>query len=372
VAELDRPKVLVVDDDSLNRSLLRSVLASTFAVTEAQNGSEALAFLPKLDPDVVLLDVMMPGMSGHDVCRLIKARQDAPFLPVILLTALGDQDDRNAGLMAGADDFLTKPFDRRELLLRTRAFAHLRRSELLVRAQIRELAELQALKDDLVSLIVHDMRNPLTGMIAVLDVLAHESCDDPAQARQDASDALHLAHRLHALLDDVLQVRMLEEGELRLQIERLSLADVSREAAVALQGEARARHVEVAVTAAEDPVAPVDRKLARRCVENLIANAIKFSRAGDRVEVNVLRESRGVRIDVADRGPGVPEEAKKAVFERFGSVQTRTDSRRGFGLGLYLVSLALAAHGGSAAVLDRPGGGSVFQLVFPATQSQPA
>jgi signal transduction histidine kinase len=107
-------------------------------------------------------------------------------------------------------------------------------------------------------------------------------------------------------------------------------------------------------------------------VENLIANALKYSHAGDRVEVNVLTESRGVRIDVSDRGPGVPEEAKKTVFERFGSVQARRDNRRGFGLGLYLVSLALAAHGGSAAVVDRPGGGSVFQLVFPVTQRLPA
>ncbi|TMD63327.1 MAG: ATP-binding protein, partial [Chloroflexi bacterium] len=96
------------------------------------------------------------------------------------------------------------------------------------------------------------------------------------------------------------------------------------------------------------------------------------SRAGQSVEVNVLNESRGVRIDVADRGPGVPEEAKKTVFERFGSVQPRGDKRRGFGRGLYLVSLALAAHGGTAAVLDRPGGGSVFQLIFPVTQAQPA
>ena len=147
---------------------------------------------------------------------------------------------------------------------------------------------------------------------------------------------------------------------------------MTREAAGTLQGEARARNVELSVVAADDPVASVDRKLARRCVENLISNALKFSRAGQSVEVNVLNESRGVRIDVADRGPGVPEEAKKTVFERFGSVQARGDKRRGFGRGLYLVSLALAAHGGSAAVLDRPGGGSVFQLIFPVTQAQPA
>ncbi len=372
LAEIDRPKVLVVDDDPLNRSLLRVVLAPTCSVLEAESGPEALDLIARSEPDLVLLDVMMPGMSGHDVCRAIKTREGAPLLPVILLTALDEQEDRNAGLAAGADDFLSKPFDRRELLLRTRAFARLRRNEMLVRTQLHELAELQALKDDLVSLMVHDMRNPLTGLLANLDMLSGEVSLDPAQAKQDAAEALQLAHRIRTLLDEVLQVRMLEEGELRLQLERVPLAEVTREAAETLQGEARARNVELRLGAAADPVAPIDRKLARRCVENLIANALKYSRSGDRVDVNVLTEPRGARIDVADRGPGVPEEAKKTVFERFGTVEARRDNRRGFGLGLYLVSLALAAHGGSAAVLDRPGGGSVFQLIFPVTQACPA
>src|SRR5713101_1051879 len=313
LAEIDRPKVLIVDDDPLNRSLLRVALAPSCSVIEAENGTQALALVVSGDPDVVLLDVMMPGMSGHDVCRLIKSRPDQPLLPVILLTALDEQEDRNAGLAAGADDFLSKPFDRRELLLRTRAFARLRRNEMLVRAQLHELAELQALKDDLVSLMVHDMRNPLTGLLANLDMLSGEVSLDPAQAKQDAAEALQLAH--------------------------VPLAEVTREAAETLQGEARARNVELRLGAAADPVVPIDRKLARRCVENLIANALKYSRSGDRVDVNVLTESRGARIDVADRGPGVPEEAKKTVFERFGTVEARRDNRRGFGLGLYLVSL---------------------------------
>src|SRR3989454_4693399 len=196
LAEAIRPRVLIVDDDPLNRSLLRRVLGTTYAVMEADSGPRALALVASDDPDVVLLDVMMPGMSGYEVCRRIKARPDEPLLPVILLTALDGQDDRNEGLAAGADDFLSKPFDRRELLLRTRAFVHLRRNELLVRDQIRQLAELQALKDDLVSLMVHDMRNPLTGLLATLAMLAEELPEDPVQAQQDAVKALDLAHRL--------------------------------------------------------------------------------------------------------------------------------------------------------------------------------
>jgi signal transduction histidine kinase len=367
--EFDRPKVLIVDDDPLNRALLRSVLKSVYRVVQAQDGPQALEMIEGENPDLVLLDVMMPGMTGYEVCCRIKARPDLPLLPVILLTSLREQEDRNAGLAAGADDFLGKPFDQQQLLLRVRAFVRLRRNDMLVRAQLRDLAELQALKDDLVSLAVHDMRNPIRDLIASLDLLSGGLATDPVKARRDGAEALRLAQQVRGMLDEVLQVRMLEEGEPRLQLEQVRLTEVAREAAASLQGEARARHIDLSLSASDDPVAQIDRKLARRCVENLIAYALRYSRPGDRVEINVLTESRGARIDVADRGPGVAEEAKKTVFERFGSIQARRENRRRFGLGLYLVSLALAAHGGSATVLDRPGGGSVFQLIFPMSQA---
>jgi two-component system, sensor histidine kinase and response regulator len=362
------PRVLVVDDEAANRALLRGLLGAEYDVAESQDGTAALDQLTRRDFDLVLLDVMMPGMSGYDVCRLIKDHAGGVFLPVVLLTALDSQDDRNKGLAAGADDFLSKPFDRRELELRCRGLVRLRRHELLIRDQINELAELQALKDDLVSLIVHDLRNPLAGLIGSLGVI-RESIQTASTdgIEEDVETAHETALRVRDLLEDVLQVRALEEHKVPLSLELGRLSEVTAEAIDNLAGDARLREVVVAYRHVVDPAIQLDRRLVRRSVENLVANALKYSKAKDVVDVSVDVVPGFVQVEVADRGPGVPDSAKRIVFEKFGSVETKEASRRrGYGLGLYLVSLAATAHRGRVAVHDRPQGGAAFRLLLPA------
>src|SRR6266852_2706662 len=169
-----RPAVLVVDDEPINRSLIRASLGATCEVVEAGSGPEALAILAERSVDIVLLDVMMPLMSGYEVCKRIKDEQ-RECLPVLMVTALGEQEDRNRGLEAGADDFLHKPVDRRELLLRVRIFLRIRQQEALIRKQVDELRRLQSLKDDVVSLLVHDLRNPLSGILSTLEIVLESS-----------------------------------------------------------------------------------------------------------------------------------------------------------------------------------------------------
>src|SRR5438270_10553129 len=204
-----RPAVLVVDDETMNRSLVRATLGASCEVIEAASGRQALELLQKRRVDLVLLDVMMPEMNGYDVCKRIK-ELSTEYLPVLLVTALGEQEDRNRGLEAGADDFLSKPVDRRELLLRVRSFLRLREQERVIRAQVEELRRLQSLKDDMVSLLVHDLRNPLSGVLSSIE-LAVETPKD-AQQEADLRRAQHSAESLRGALDEMLQVRLLEEN----------------------------------------------------------------------------------------------------------------------------------------------------------------
>jgi two-component system sensor histidine kinase/response regulator len=357
---MDGASVLVVDDEPLNRALMRAALGATFRVVEAENGAAALEAIGCESIDLVLLDIMMPRMDGYEVCRRIKEGATEGFLPVLLVSALGEQADRNRGLEAGADDFVSKPFDRRELLLRTRAFLRLREQDRLIRKQLQDLARLQTAKDDLVSLLVHDLRSPLSGVIAYLQLLQDEVT---GRAASDVKMALQSADAALGRLEEALQVRLLEEGSLLVRREPVTLPSMVSETVVPMEAMARRKGVLLARSVEGDTVARLDGKLVRRSMENLLTNALKYTPKGGDVSLAVRADESEVAIDVADRGPGIPDDLKGSLFEKFGSVEVkRGGARKGFGLGLYLVKLVAQGHGGAVSVVDRPGGGSIFRM----------
>lgn len=364
-----RPTVLVVDDGPTNRLLLHAYLDRDYRVLDAPDGPTALAIVEREPVDLVLLDVMMPGLSGLDVCRRIKASPRGELLPVILVTALGDQESRNEGLEAGADDFVAKPPDRRELILRIELFLRLREQERTIRRQVEDLRRLQGLKDDLLSLIVHDLRNPLSGAAGYLQIM-ERIVGEPSEVgslRECIGGALDAVKKLKDLIEGTLEIRLIEEGGLPVRRAPSSLRAIVVDAAATVAGAARAREVRIdlAAAAAAAPDAPVsiDPKLVRRAVENLLANAVRYSPPGEAVDVAIRADEAGAAIEIADRGPGIPDAVKSSIFEKNGSVEAwRGEARRGHGLGLYFVRLVATAHGGDAAVADRPGGGSLFRL----------
>ena len=379
-----RSTILIVDDQPANRALVRAYLEASYDLFDAADGPQALQILARTPIDLVLLDVMMPIMSGIEVCSIIKGRGgDGPYLPVILLTALGAQEDRNQGLGAGADDFLTKPVDRHELLLRVKTFIKLRQQDQRIRRQLGELEEkdqlirhqldelrgLDALKDDLVSMMVHDLKNPLSGIVGFLDVVQSNLRD--RELGEDALMALQASERLREILDDILRVRMLESGAVRLHRELVAVDGLVRDAVTSLSGAAKARQVEIAFGLGNSGLnLAADRKLVLRAVENLLSNALKYSPSGAVVEAAVHQNGGEVAIEVADRGAGIPDDLKRRLFEKFGSLEVvRGQARRGIGLGLYLVRLVVTAHGGRAVVRDREGGGTTFALLFPPSEN---
>jgi signal transduction histidine kinase len=367
VEEVPRSAILVVDDEPRNRALIRAIL-SDHEIIEATSAAEAYAILEKRPIDLVLLDVMMPLIDGFQACVEIKRRfsTDLNRLPVLLVTALGDQEHRNQGFESGADDFISKPFDRREMQLRVRAFLRLRHQQDQIVRQLEELRRLDRLKDDLAALIVHDLRNPLSGLDGFLQVMS-KAPGDAEDQQEMVSWALLAARNLRDTVEDMLKVRMMEESRLVLELHRLSVRGLAQHAADSMRGDAEMRRLTLAVEG-EDVEINADEHLLRRAVENLVANGLRYTRSGTGVTIGVHQDSEGVQIDVADRGPGIPEPLKTALFEKYGSVESRLGhSRRGSGLGLYLVRLTAEAHGGGVTAIDRPGGGSIFRIQLPNT-----
>jgi signal transduction histidine kinase len=230
-----------------------------------------------------------------------------------------------------------------------------------IQRQLEELRSLQSLKDDLMSLIVHDLRNPLMGVLSCLDLLKSGTTDE---TREFVKLAVEGTRKLSELIDDILQVRQLEEGKLFLNVEAANPVDLVRQAVATLDASAKLAEVRLELAQSSGiPSLEVDRKLVRRAIENLLSNALKFSPAGSTATVTVRGADPGVAIEVADRGPGVAHDVKDRLFQKFGSLDARSaGSRRGHGLGLYFVKLVATAHGGGVSVREREGGGSVFSL----------
>lgn len=361
-------RVLVVDDEPVNLALVRAVLGAEHTVFEARDAAMGLAILEREDIDLVLLDVRLPDMDGFTACREIKQRHQEGFLPVLLLTALADQESRNAGLEAGADDFISKPFDRKELVLRARVFLRLRAQDEHIRQQLDEMRRLDQLKDDLTSLLIHDMRNPLAGIDGMLWVLRQDATGDAAAAIDDAALA---SRHLRDAVEDLLKIRLIEQGELELAREPVTLRQIAQQAVATLDGEAQARGLAIEIECdGGDQSFTADAGLLRRAVENLIANALRYTRPRTTVTLTVHGRDDTVEIAVADRGPGVPDAFKAEVFAKYRTIdQSGARQRRGSGLGLYLVKLATEAHGGVASVEDRDAGGAVFRIKLPRVAS---
>jgi len=360
--------ILVVDDAPINRELLRTyLLKEGYKVLEAEDGLKALDVLAREKVDLVLLDVMMPHLNGFATCARIKVMPRELFLPVILVTALDDRDSRNRGLSAGADDFLSRPVDRNELMLRVRAFLKIRRHEAVIQHQVKRLTRLQSLKDDLVTFIFNDLRNPLAGVDGCLRLLQSElKSPSFAPLLADVNRAAAATARVHSILDDVLDVRLLEDEELTLRLEVGPVRALVAAAVATLEGSARSKGIEVRISVEGEPVVEVDRTLVRRAVENLVANAIRHSAAGEAVSVDVRLEPAGAAIEVSDHGPPIPEDVRAKLFGKFGLLDDRQGAQhRGPGVGLYMVKLVADLHGGTASVGSRSGGGSTFRLLLP-------
>ncbi|HEX6851519.1 MAG TPA: hybrid sensor histidine kinase/response regulator [Candidatus Polarisedimenticolaceae bacterium] len=371
--------LLVVDDDPRNRKLLEEYLvAAGHAVRLAPDGRSAIAAVRERVPDIVFLDVMMPDISGLEVCRMLKADPATRMVQIVLVTALDGTPHRVEGLDTGADDFISKPVRREEFLAKVRSLLRARRlmreldrarADLALRN--RALEEMEALKETLAQTLVHDLKNPLTAIAANLDLL---------ERRIDDADARHLvmrcragASRMHRMILDLLDVAGLEEGKLLLRLEDADAVVVARRAIEDAEGAARQREIVLVLDAALPCPIRADASVLGRVFDNLLANAIDHSNRGGRVTVRLAPCEEGVSIDVADEGPGIPEEHRERVFEKFARLELRKAGLGGNrGLGLTFCRLAVEAHGGTIWVDAAPGGGALFRTILPAMEAPAA
>lgn len=364
--------VLIVDDDRKSRHLLRCLLtAQGYAIIEAADGVEALRQVEELRPDVVLLDVMMPILDGYAVCRQLKRNAGTALLPVIMVTALHDRNDRLKGIEAGADDFLSKPIDSKELLLRTRNAVRTKKLHEALEESIRRLRELEELRDGLVHLVVHDLKNPLCGITMFLGFLAEGKVGALNDKQAECvGQVLTATQDIVELVNSLLDVSRLEEGALPLERGTVDLVELYHEAIGQLSAATVDKQVALG-PAPETLSISCDGGLIRRVFINLIGNALDFTPRGGVVKVSMeKREDGPIEVRITDRGPGIPPEYHRKIFEKFGRVEAHREGKTySTGLGLTFCKLAVEAHSGAIGVESEVGAGSTFWFTLPAKES---
>ncbi|MES2178776.1 MAG: ATP-binding protein [Gemmatimonadota bacterium] len=374
----DAPIILVADDVPANVELLFDQLhVLGFRAIAASDGPSALQTCFEKLPDLCILDVSMPAgdlgvddrSTGFEVCRRIKRDSRTARIPVIFVTALNDTTDRVKAIEAGGDDFLTKPHNRLVLGARVRSLLKLKAATDALEESLRKQKELEKVRDDLMKMIVHDLKSPLTSIIGAMEMLIDGDFGTlTAEQRSALGDAEARAEDLLGLIEDLLEVARLEETRLALDLTLTPPATILAEVRRDWDIRAQQEHATVLLDVADDaPVIEADQALLKRVFGNLVQNSLTHSARAVTLTLGARKENGGTLFTVADNGVGIPAEYHELIFRKFEQVKTPHIPRvRSSGLGLAFCKLVVEAHGGRIWV--KSGGdmvGSAFHFWLP-------
>jgi len=357
------PNVLVVDDTPANLQLLDEMLSSAGYQTRlVTSGYQALTVARRLIPDIVLLDIMMPGMDGFTVCRQFKSDPQLAGIPILFLSAVTTMSEKVRAFDEGGVDYITKPFNMAEVEARVKTHILLQRQkqELAVRNQ--QLVELELMRDSLVHMLVHDMRSPLFLIELGLHTLREVVSPTPAKYPGALEQISNQVKVLDSMSRKMLDLSRLESGQMPVDIRDNDMNEVARRIVESVSTSSGS--VEFKPLPAESALARFDADLTHRVLMNLVENAIKWG--GTLLKIRLTLELMGddVRVVVTDQGPGIPAEFHATIFEKFRQVGPGK-SRLGIGLGLAFCKLAVEAQGGKIGVESTPGQGASFWFTLP-------
>lgn len=377
--------ILVVDDNEANRALAQATLEDEgYDVVLASGGAEALEqFAANAESgaggvgvgvDCVLLDVRMPGQDGFEVCKALRALPGGADVPVLFLTAHRDIDTFDRAMLAGGDDFLTKPVRPTELVTRVRAALQIRRLEAELRGTALILKEqrvaqkrAQLLAERLTAYIVHDLKSPVNVIDLNAQLLAMNR-ELPDEARSSVGEIREAVRRLLRMISNLLDVSKGTEGRLTITPRKVQARALVEQVVKELSVLAASHQAKLCV-AADDLSLSADPELLHRAIVNLTENALRHAPTGSDVTLGVVKEGDHVAFTITDRGAGVPEAMRESVFEPFVQVDgsaASASSPGSRGLGLAFCKLVATAHGGTISVADAAPG-AIFELSIPAT-----
>jgi len=363
---MSKKKVLIVDDELDMRIFLSTLLeTSGYQPFTTRDGLDGVSKARTVKPDIIILDVMMPGMDGFEVCRRLKDDPTTSDIPIIFITALNETKNKVKGFSVGCVDYVTKPFQPDEIRARVDTHLELCRAKRELQQSYDKLHETETQRDGLVQMIVHDMRSPIFAILGNLEMAEMEPL--PKGATTCIDSALSATGMLMEMISTLLDVGKMEAGKMTLDFSAVDISDLAGETIRMLEPLRGQRRLTIASPEKMEIFAG-DTNLIRRVLQNLISNALKFTDK-DKGIITVFIEiatKDKTRVSVVDNGNGIPLEYREKVFDKFCQVAANKQSK-GYstGLGLTFCKLAVEAHGGGIGLESEMGGGSTFWFELP-------
>ena len=364
-------KILIVDDVVSNVLLLKILLANQkFQVCTANNGTTCIEMARKEHPDLILLDVMMPDMNGFDTATVLKKEEGTKDIPIIFLTALNTPQDLVHGFQVGASDFLTKPFNKEELVMRVTQQISLVAAKRIIEKQNAELRATLDNRDKMYSVIAHDLRSPMASIRMVLNLVVASATPEAVGPELYAllDQANRESEEVHDLLDNLLKWTKSQTGRLNVVKQDLDLNDIIPGVVEIFEAIAFTKRIKLDLQKTDAPlVVNADNDMLKTVVRNFLSNAIKFSPEDSSIEIIMGSEGEMAKVSVRDHGVGIAADRLGSIFHK-GETTYGTGGEEGSGLGLQLCQDFARKNGGDCTVESVEGQGSTFSVLIPLKQ----
>lgn len=358
-------KILIVDDIPANILLLKIILEKEgFLVETAESGKEALEKIECNLPDLILLDVMMPGMDGYEVADVIRSRKEWNDTGIIFITALTGSNNVVEGFKHGGNDYISKPFNKEEFLIKVKHQLSLSEAKRLLKVENEKLQKTIQSRDTLYSIIAHDLRSPLGSIKMTLNTLALLVTEE--QIGEDLKEMLTSANKttedLFSLLDNLLKWTKSLTGRLTVVFQEMNIAEIIMGIVQVFEIGAQLKGVKIRIEGPTDIIARCDVDMLKTVIRNFLSNAIKFSNADSVIRVIIEPVNSRVNIHFCDEGIGMtPEQIQKlGASESFTSYGTGNEE--GSGLGLTLCRDFIRKNNGTFWFESTSGQGSTFSF----------
>ncbi|MDA0691757.1 MAG: hybrid sensor histidine kinase/response regulator [Nitrospinae bacterium] len=366
--ESQEQQILIVDDTPANIDVLDQFLEKEgYKISVAPSGESALDLAARIAPDLILLDVMMPGIDGFETCRRLQANIKTREIPIIFITAKNETEDIVKGFSLGGVDYITKPFRREEVCARIHLHLKMQRLMQALEAKNAKLAELNDLKNTFLGMASHDLRNPIAAIQGFSNLLLDHGKILPEETKKEFLQSIHkVSQDMLTLLEDLLNISIIESGKLNLHFQRSSLKQLVEERVRMYQVVADRKnitfHLDIGAVAEFD----FDPNRISQVIDNLLTNAIKFSPSGKNIYISLEAKDNRAKFSVRDQGPGITAEDQDKLFKHFQKLKAKpTGNETSHGLGLAIAKRMVEAHKGQITVDSHSESGSTFSFEIP-------